>query len=89
MKNNGMKHFCDNVLQDANTGRKEVIDSYLIVLETLRKRLPYEFLSTEERNQIIGNMLEVAEKIDTVNDKHNIFLRDILTEGGRYQCQKE
>ena len=78
----GMMHLCDEALQDAKIGRKDVIESYRMVLETLKEQLNDEKLTVEERNKITDDMIAVAEKIDTVNDKHQIFVKDILTKVG-------
>lgn len=78
----GMMHLCDEALQDAKIGRKDVIESYRMVLETLKEQLNDEKLTVEERNNITDDMIAVAEKIDTVNDKHQIFVKDILTKVG-------
>ena len=74
----GMISLCDNALKDANGGRKEVIESYKLVLETKREELSKEDLSPNERKEITDEMLKIAEKIDSVNDKHHIFVKDIL-----------
>ena len=34
----GMMHLCDEALQDAKIGRKDVIESYRMVLETLKEQ---------------------------------------------------
>ena len=78
----GMMHLCDEALQDAKIGRKDVIESYRMVLETLKEQLNDEKLTVEERNKITDDMIAIAEKIDTVNDKHQIFVKDILTKVG-------
>lgn len=74
----GMISLCDNALKDASGGRKEVIESYKLVLETKREELSKEDLSPNERKEITDEMLKIAEKIDSVNDKHHIFVKDIL-----------
>lgn len=73
-----MMKLCDNVLQDSRIGKKEVIESYRLVLETLRDRLANERLTLKERNKITDDMIEIAEKIDMANDKHNLFAKDVL-----------
>lgn len=74
----GMLNVCNNALEDAKAGRKEVIESYRVVLETLKEELNKGELSTEERKRITDDMLAIAEKIDTVNDKHHTFVKDII-----------
>lgn len=74
----GMIHLCDNALQDVKVGRKEVIESYRIILETLKEELNNENLTQVERKRITDDMITVAEKIDEVNDKHHIFVKDII-----------
>lgn len=72
---NGMINLCDDALKDAKTGRKDVIESYMVVLETLKEQLKDETLSVEEKNKITDDMISVAEKIDTVNDMYcNIWV---------------
>ena len=78
----GMLNLCNNALQDASVGRKDVIESYKIVLETLRGELEDGKLTPEERKRITDDMISVAEKIDNVNDKHHIFVKDIITKVG-------
>ena len=74
----GMLKVCNNALDDAKTGRKEVIESYRVVLETLKEELNKGELSSEERKRITDEMVSIAEKIDKVNDKHHIFVKDII-----------
>ena len=62
--------------------KKEVIESYKVVLETLKDELKDGVITPEERARINEQMISVAEKIDNVNDKHNAFLKDILTKVG-------
>ena len=78
----GMLNLCDNALQDASVGRKDVIGSYKIVLETLKAELEDGKLTPKERKRITDDMIAVAEKIDNVNDKHHIFVKDIITKVG-------
>ena len=78
----GMINLCDNALQDAKVGRKDVIESYRVVLETLKEELNKGDLSVDVRKRITDDMLVVAEKIDAVNDKHLEFLKDTLKKVG-------
>lgn len=78
----GLIHLCDNALENAKIGRKDVIESYKIVLETLKEQLNDDKLTVTERNKITDDMIEVAEKIDAVNDKHNILIKDMITKVG-------
>lgn len=78
----GMINLCDNALQDAKVGRKDVIESYRVVLETLKEELNKGDLSVDDRKRITDDMLVVAEKIDAVNDKHLEFLKDTLKKVG-------
>lgn len=80
---NGMIHLCDEALHDAKIGRKDVIESYRVVLETLKERLKDESLTVEDKNKITDDMIAVAEKIDAVNDKHNAHIKDILIGTGK------
>ena len=57
-------------------------NKYKIVLETLRGELEDGKLTPEERKRITDDMISVAEKIDNVNDKHHIFVKDIITKVG-------
>ena len=78
----GMINLCDNALQEAKVGRKDVIASYRIVLERLNEELNKGDLSIDDRKRITDDMLVVAEKIDAVNDKHLEFLKDTLKNVG-------
>lgn len=78
----GMITLCDNALQDAKVGKKDVIESYKVVLETLKKELNKGDLSTKDRKRITDDMLIVAEKIDAANEKHQEFLKDTLKKVG-------
>ncbi len=78
----GMIHLCDDALQDSKIGRKDVIESYKIVLETLKEQLNDDKLTVAERNKITDDMIAVAEKIDAVNDKHNNLIKDMITKVG-------
>ena len=78
----GMIKLCDNALQDAKVGRKDVIESYRVVLKTLKEELNKGDLSIDDRKRITDDMLVVAEKIDAVNDKHLEFLKDTLKKVG-------
>lgn len=78
----GMLHLCDDALQDAKAGRKDVIESYRVVLESLKEELSKGDLTPAERKRITDDMIVVAEKIDAVNDKHHIFLKDMFKNVG-------
>ena len=78
-----LMNLCELALTDAKSGKKEVIESYRLVLETLRNQLDDGVITPEERARINEQMISVAEKIDNVNDKHNAFIKDILTKVGR------
>ena len=78
----GMLKLCDNALQDAKVGRKDVVESNRVVLETLKEELNNGDLSIEDRKRITDDMLVVAEKIDAANDKHIEFLKDTLKKVG-------
>ena len=78
----GMINLCENALQDAKVGRKDVIESYRVVLETLKEELNKGDLSIDDRKRFTDDMLLVAEKIDAVNDKHLEFLKDTLKKVG-------
>lgn len=80
---NGMIHLCDESLQDAKSGKKDVIETYRVVLETLKERLKDETLTVSEKNKITDDMIAVAEKIDIVNDKHNAHIKDVLVGTGK------
>ena len=78
----GMRHLCDEALQDTKTGQKDVIESYRVVLETLKEQLNNENLTIEERNKITNDMMTIAEKIDNANEKYQTFVKDILKKVG-------
>ena len=79
---NGLMKLCEIALNDAKTGRKDVIEAYKLVLETLREQLKDGKITPEERKTINGQMILIAEQIDNVNDKHNAFVKDIVTKVG-------
>lgn len=74
---------CEAALNNAATGRKEVIESYKIVLEALRDELKKEEITKEEKEEINKKMILIAEKIDNVNDKHNSLTKDIISMAGK------
>jgi hypothetical protein len=78
----GMVQLCNNALENENIGNKEVIESYKLILESLNKRLDNDNLSFDEKNKITEEMAKVADKIDTINDKHKLFIKDIITRAG-------
>ena len=78
----GMINLCNEVLKDNKIGRKDVIESYKFVLETLRERLNNEKLTVEEQNKITDDMIAIAEKIDNANDKHNLLVKDMILKVG-------
>lgn len=78
----GMLHLCEEALQDSKLGRKEVVESYKVVLETLKEELNKGDLNPEDRKRITDDMIAVAEKIDVVNDKHNNFIKDMVKNVG-------
>ena len=75
----GLMKLCDIALKDSQTGKKDVIESYKIVLVTLKDELKDGVVTQEEREKINNRMISIAEKIDDVNDKHNAFIKDIIT----------
>lgn len=78
----GLMNLCEIALNDAKTGRKEAIESYKGVLETLKEELKDGVITSEDRKIINEQMISIAEKIDNVNDKHNAFIKDIVTKVG-------
>lgn len=78
----GMVQLCNNALENEKVGNKEVIESYKLVLDSLNKRLDNDDLSFDEKNQITDEMIKIADKIDAINDKHKLFIKDIITKAG-------
>ena len=78
----GLMNLCDIALNDAKAGKKDVIESYKIVLETLKEELNDGKITSKERKKINEQMISIAEKIDNVNDKHNAYVKDILMKVG-------
>ena len=78
----GLMNLCDLALNDAKAGKKDVIESYKIVLETLKEELNDGKITSKERKKINEQMISIAKKIDNVNDKHNAYVKDILMKVG-------
>ena len=78
----GLMNLCDLALNDAKAGKKDVIESYKIVLETLKEELNDGKITSKKRKKINEQMISIADKIDNVNDKHNAYVKDILMKVG-------
>ncbi len=74
----GLISLCAEAFKYASEGKKEVMNAYMLILEELKEELKNGELTVEEKDKITNKMIDVAEKIDMVNDKHKNWLKDIL-----------
>ncbi|WP_407456717.1 hypothetical protein [Fibrobacter sp.] len=68
------KESVQNILEKNDVTTQKSIAAYDQILNTLSNMLDNECLSFEERQYIIGQMKEVAEKIDAKDSENKFFL---------------
>ena len=74
--------LCDRMIDDDKSNRKAIIESYQKILDDLSILLKRKFLSYKKRQYIIEKMIEVADKIDAINDKQQSFNKNVLALAG-------
>lgn len=73
---------CDSLIADNKDSRDKAIQSYQLILVELQTYLEsHKLLSHRKKKEIIDKMVEVADKINEINDKNiqhqNDFLKTI------------
>lgn len=70
---------CDNILKDNKHSRDQVFESYKIALEADRKYLEkHRFIRSKRRQEIVDQMIEIADKMAEVNRDNMKHHRNIL-----------
>lgn len=70
---------CDSLIADNKDSRDKAIESYQLILSELHLYLQnHRFLSHRKKQQIIDKMIDVAEKIDEINNKNMMHQNDFL-----------
>lgn len=68
---NQLSEVCNSLLEDNKDSRNRAIQSYQVILEELHCCLEDgKNLSHKKKQEIIDKMIDVADKIDQINDKN-------------------
>lgn len=70
---------CDRVIQSNEQSQKEVVISYKFVLETIREELKRDDISTERRDELINEMINIADKISFKDTENKKWLQKTFT----------
>ena len=81
---NELKGMCDKLITSADESQKQTIEAYQSVLNYLGEMLKKDNITPEEREKYTDYMIEVADKIATVNKEHKEFLKDIVSKALPY-----
>lgn len=73
--------MCDNIIKDNNSSQKDAVEAYKIILQDLRELLKKEDISKEERDEIIEEMILIADKISEKDTENKDFLNGIMKYG--------
>lgn len=73
--------MCNNVLKSNDSSQMEVIYAYKIVLDSLSENVKKDDISSEERQQYIKQMVEIADKISDKDTENKKFLDKIYKYG--------
>lgn len=73
--------ICKVALEKNNENHRANIYAYLKILDELGELLKKEYISSEEREKIINDMLTVADKISEINNENRKFISQIAKYG--------
>ncbi|WP_248621995.1 hypothetical protein [Enterococcus cecorum] len=73
--------LCNAALEKNNENHKANIYAYLKILDELGELLKKEYISSEEREKIINDMITVADKINEINNENRKFISQIAKYG--------
>lgn len=76
-----LQSMLSDVVADNKTSRQSAVDAYNMILNGLANKLSLPDLSLAEYNQITHDMVEVADKIATIDAQNKRFL-ETLTKAG-------
>lgn len=74
--------LCDQALQSDNQDVQQAIDGYKIILSNLEKQLNKRFLSNKRKDEIINQMIEVTDKIASIESNKLKFKENVLKIAG-------
>lgn len=75
--------LCNNAMKTADERGKASIAAYQKIIDTIAKHLEDGELSKEEREQDIEQMIDLAQKIENVNDKTNNHIFELIKENSK------
>lgn len=73
--------ICDNVIKDNSSSQKDAVEAYKLILQDLSELLKKENISKEERDEITGKMILIADKISVKDTENKDFLNGIIKYG--------
>lgn len=79
----GLIGLCDTAIKEISNGSKEVIESYKIILISLKDRLEKDELSYEQKNEITEMMVQIADKISLENSKKSELINNYMKYGSK------
>lgn len=73
--------MCDKLLTSNKSSQADSIEAYKMILESHRDRLTKGDITSEEREKITREMIEVADKIAAKDTENKKFLKDLFNKG--------
>lgn len=74
---------CEKVMASADAAHQNTINSYLLVLNTLKEELETKKLFWWRRRKITNQMMEIAEKIAEADKEHKKYILDVFKTFGQ------
>lgn len=72
------KNICTQALENAKDNQEEVILAYRKIIDDLGESLNKDELTSDERNNIIEKMIELADRISDKDTEYKQFLVNII-----------
>lgn len=73
--------LCDTAIKEAGNSQRESIEAYKIILTGLSELLNSDNISSEERQWIVEQMVDVADKIAAKDSEHKARIENIIKHG--------
>jgi len=69
---------CDNAMKENGESQKEVIEAYKKILDDLGERYKKDTITSEERAEIIEQMISIADRISVKDTENKDFLNGLI-----------
>ncbi len=77
-----LQAMCTNAITDNKSSRQDAVDGYMIILDTLKEKLSRPDISATEINQITNDMVEIADRIASLDSANKHFLESLVKIAG-------